>query len=236
MRKNFVNWKREGCSAICQLVCPGLMMLILVWIRTLITPTELDANALFLLETPQYTVTLDALGDLDISGANSRLQQFSNYYEYPIDVTNDTASPLEFNPVSCMLNQSWVLPRVASSIIALVGVNDNAVMTNINAQMTAYQAYWQANSVNNLTIQSYDTLAELQSYIEGPNYLSPEEGICFGIQVTQDAVTGDYSANLIMNDQNQYGGANTINIPPTNAPAYDTYTTQPNTKDYDILT
>jgi hypothetical protein len=49
-------------------------------------------------------------------------------------------------------------------------------------------------------------------------------------------VTGDYSANLIMNDQNQYGGANTINIPPTNAPAYDTYTTQPNTKDYDILT
>jgi hypothetical protein len=60
-----------------------------------------------------------------------------------------------------MLNQSWVLPRVASSIIALVGVNDNAVMTNINAQMTAYQAYWQANSVNNLTIQSYDTLAEL---------------------------------------------------------------------------
>jgi hypothetical protein len=52
MRKNFVNWKREGCSAICQLVCPGLMMLILVWIRTLITPTELDARALFLLETP----------------------------------------------------------------------------------------------------------------------------------------------------------------------------------------
>ena len=39
-----------------------------------------------------------------------------------------------------------------------------------------------------------------------------------------------------MNDQDQYGGANTINIPPTNAPAYDDYTSQPNTKDYDILT
>lgn len=152
MRKNYINWKREGCSSVVQLVCPGLLMLMLVWIRSLITPSELDAHALFLLEVPQYTVTLDSLGALDIAGTNTRLEAFSNYYQYPIDVTTDSQSPLEFNPVSCMLNNSWVLPRVASNIIALVGVTDNAVMQNIEATMTAYQEYWQANAVNNLTV------------------------------------------------------------------------------------
>jgi hypothetical protein len=51
MRKNVINWKREPCSAVCQLVCPGLLMLILVYVRSRITP-ESPSLELALLETP----------------------------------------------------------------------------------------------------------------------------------------------------------------------------------------
>jgi len=46
MRKNFINWKREPCSAVCQLLTPGLLMLILVYVRSRIEPSSVNAAAL----------------------------------------------------------------------------------------------------------------------------------------------------------------------------------------------
>jgi hypothetical protein len=42
-----------------------------------------------------------------------------------------------------MLNSSFVIPRVASSIIAVVGADSYPVMARINQTLTAYQSYWQ---------------------------------------------------------------------------------------------
>lgn len=33
-KKNFISWYKQPCCALFQLICPGLLMLILVWIRT----------------------------------------------------------------------------------------------------------------------------------------------------------------------------------------------------------
>jgi len=41
---------------------------------------------------------------------------------------NLTTNPLNFNPINCGLDRSWVLPKVASPIIAIVGPDDNPVM------------------------------------------------------------------------------------------------------------
>jgi hypothetical protein len=50
-----------------------------------------------------------------------------------------------------------------------------------------------------MTLVYYDTMEELSSYIASETYLYPDEGICFGISVTQTG--NDFMANLIFNDQ-----------------------------------
>jgi hypothetical protein len=37
MHKNAINWRRTWKGSIFELLCPALLMLLLVWIRTLIT-------------------------------------------------------------------------------------------------------------------------------------------------------------------------------------------------------
>jgi hypothetical protein len=112
------------------------------------------------------------------------MEVFSDYYLYPIDVTTNRSSPLQFDPTNCNITNSWVLPKVASSYIAIIGQNDNAVMTRINTYMVALQAYWALNTVNDLTLVYYDTVDDLNAYIASDTYLYPDEGICFGISVT----------------------------------------------------
>jgi hypothetical protein len=114
MRKNFINWKREPGSATCQLCCPGLLMLILVYVRTRISPTTYTSATLAFYETPQFTIDLATDGSLDIAATQARIAPFSGYYKKPYTVTTDRSSPLNFNPTNCNLTNSWVLPKVAS--------------------------------------------------------------------------------------------------------------------------
>ena len=87
-----------------------------------------------------------------------------------------------------------MLPKIASSYIALVGVSPaNPVMTRINDYLVPLQQYWAANQVNNLTLQYYPDMESLKNYIGSTTYLFPDEGICFGISVTQNA-DGEYDA------------------------------------------
>lgn len=74
MRKNFINWKRNPCSAVCQLVCPGMLMLILVYVRELLKPTTLDSLTLAALELPQYQIQLNSGGDALDFAATQTLQ------------------------------------------------------------------------------------------------------------------------------------------------------------------
>lgn len=89
-------------------------MLILVYVRTRITPTTYDSATLAFTETPQYTIDLATDGSLDISSTELRMADFSSYYLFPIQVTTDRSSPLNFDPTNCNITNSWVLPKVAS--------------------------------------------------------------------------------------------------------------------------
>jgi hypothetical protein len=117
MRKNYINWRRNPCSAVCSLVCPGLLMLILVWLRTIISAKVFDSKTLFVLETPQFMVDM-VDGQLDIASTQTRVGPFFDFYLLPTNVSNVSTSPyspLNFDPETCWLNRSWTLPRVASS-------------------------------------------------------------------------------------------------------------------------
>ena len=138
--------------------------------------------------------------------------------------------PQTFNPTNCILENSWVLPKVASPYIALVGVNDEQIMQKIESNLQLMVDYWQGNQVNNLTIKQFDTMDSLTNYIASDTYLFPDEGICFGISVTQTGST--YDAKLVFDDQVQYGGELGVGIPKTNEPAYNTYTTKPDNSTY----
>lgn len=103
-------------------------MLILVYVRSRITPEVFDSKALILLETPQYTIDLKTDNTFDLVTTQARLDAFSEYYGYNISVTDNSTSPLNFNPSACTKESSWVLPKVASSIIAIVAPTSNPVM------------------------------------------------------------------------------------------------------------
>jgi hypothetical protein len=49
MKKNWINQKRQPYSTFCSLFCPGFLMLVLVYIRTLIVPTTVNGSALIAL-------------------------------------------------------------------------------------------------------------------------------------------------------------------------------------------
>ena len=138
-----------------------------------------------------------------------------------------------FNPPACSIENSWVLPKVASTYIAIIGKTDNAVMERVNTYMMALVDYWSANNINNFTLFYKDTVADLNEYLASDTYLYPDTGVCFGISV--DQVENDFTANLIMNDQQQYGASLGANIPATMAPTTETFTTAPNLNAYDQL-
>jgi hypothetical protein len=124
------------------------------------------------------------------------------YYGYnfllkPNNISNiSEVSPLTFNPQNCKLENSWVLPKVAASQIAIVGDTSQGIMKRINDYMTPLQKYWSDNEVNNLTLVPYATLQDLSDYIASDQYLAPNVGVCFGIYVEKTA-DGKYEESLI---------------------------------------
>jgi hypothetical protein len=59
MHKNWIIYKRNPFSAVCQFITPVLLMLIMVWLRTVITPKEFDSTSLLKLSHPVYTIASD---------------------------------------------------------------------------------------------------------------------------------------------------------------------------------
>ena len=56
MQKNWIIYKRNPFSAVCYFLTPILLMMIMVWLRTLITPSPIDSQNLLLLSHPIYTI------------------------------------------------------------------------------------------------------------------------------------------------------------------------------------
>lgn len=182
-------------------------------------------------------LTQDGLS-IDKDATDLKVKGLYDYYFYSELIASGNvsdASPLTFNPVNCLKNQSWVLPKIAASQIAIVGnLQENAVMSRINNYMVALQKYWAVNNVNELYLVYYETQEELTNYIASDTYLFPDEGICFGISVEKNS-QGEYDSNLIFDDQKQYGGSLGMGVPATNADAWDPTVTKPNFNDYTML-
>jgi hypothetical protein len=60
MKKNWINQKRQPYSTFFSLFCPGFLMLILVYIRTLILPTQQNSAELLSIQRPFFPVTWSA--------------------------------------------------------------------------------------------------------------------------------------------------------------------------------
>jgi len=96
-------------------------MLILVYVRGRIDPITFNVDSLVILETPQYTMEISSdNADLDITATTERNSEMFNYYGYNAiidglipNVTVPEVSPLNLNPTNCLLENSFVLPKVA---------------------------------------------------------------------------------------------------------------------------
>jgi len=49
MRKNAIGWRRTWCGSILEIICPALLMLFLVYVRTLIKRKSFGESDLYTL-------------------------------------------------------------------------------------------------------------------------------------------------------------------------------------------
>ena len=56
MKKNCINWQRTPCGSICEIFCPIVLMLILVYARSQIDPVENEDFSLYSLRRPLYPI------------------------------------------------------------------------------------------------------------------------------------------------------------------------------------
>jgi hypothetical protein len=84
-----------------------------------------------------YTAVLDSNGTVDLNATNAKVNGFFNYNNYTYQTGGNYSanlypySPFTFNPSNCLQNSSFVLPKVASPYIAIVGQN-NSAQTRVN--------------------------------------------------------------------------------------------------------
>lgn len=85
-KKNFISYVRQPGCAVFQLVCPGLLMLILVWIRTKITATTTPYVNYELLKKPFFPALEYTGGDTwstsDFIITSARQDNFFLYDNY----------------------------------------------------------------------------------------------------------------------------------------------------------
>ena len=62
MKKNCINWKRTPCGSICEILCPVLLMLILVFGRSQIDPVTFEDWSLYSLRRPFYPIAKPEVG------------------------------------------------------------------------------------------------------------------------------------------------------------------------------
>jgi hypothetical protein len=81
MHKNWIIYKRNPFSAVCQFITPVLLMLIMVWLRTVITPKEFDSTSLLQLSHPVYTIATEGQ-QLQPLASTKLLESFFVYNNY----------------------------------------------------------------------------------------------------------------------------------------------------------
>ena len=90
MKKNYINWKRTPCGSICEIVCPILLMLILVYARSQISPSFNEDYSLYSLRRPIYPVSKPEIDDKFDVALLDQWRQLDNYRDFfgYMDVVN----------------------------------------------------------------------------------------------------------------------------------------------------
>jgi len=90
MKKNFINWKRTPCGSICEIICPIMLMLILVYARSQIDPVEQENYSLYSLRRPFYPIAKPELNNkfvVSIPDQLRMLDEYRDFFDY-MDVQN----------------------------------------------------------------------------------------------------------------------------------------------------
>lgn len=131
-KKNFISYVRTPCCAVFQILCPGMLMLILVYIRTRITATTPVYVDYELFKTPffpglEYTGGGEwSTAPIDFLKTNAREEAFMVYDNYTnangtYNLLTDFTGPLFFFPSQCDKSNSVVIPKQPSWVVAVVG-------------------------------------------------------------------------------------------------------------------
>ena len=99
MKKNFINWKRTPCGSVCEILCPLLLMLLLVYARLTTAPQYKDNYTLYSLRHPLYPVAAPAPdGSMQVSllDQQRQMEEYRPFFEYAdmINVNNTVVVPI----------------------------------------------------------------------------------------------------------------------------------------------
>ena len=85
MKKNCINWKRTPCGSICEMLCPIILMLILVYARSQVDPVSNDDWSLYSLRQAFYPVAKPEIGDkfmVSLVDQQRQLSDFKDFFAY----------------------------------------------------------------------------------------------------------------------------------------------------------
>jgi hypothetical protein len=190
MRKNWIIYKRNPCSACIQIVAPVLFMLLIVWLRSIVTADTIDTGPLIKLAHPSFTVQIknDALSPITSTRLTADFFEFDGrkgIFGVEYEVLQDPLSPTYFFPPNCAYSNDFTVP---ADLVAVVGAN-NSVSVAVEEYMRKLfrdqgvltTSSWQP------TFRHFESQEALFDYIGGPDYLKTESGVCFGFEIAQKA-------------------------------------------------
>lgn len=86
------------------------------------------------------------------------------------------------DPPNCKIGKSFVAPKVAAPILAIVGGKNYSDLNPVMQKTVKYLETMRSADMSsfNLQLKYYETEQDLFDYIASPTYLSPDPGVCFG--------------------------------------------------------
>ena len=166
------------------------------------------------------------------------------------NVLTDATGMTGFLPTQCFPAASFMLEKVDSPVIAVIGDPDQPITAKITSFLQTLISF-QEQFIATLTpaqkvalgvdqypdfeFMYFNSKSELDTYIQDPAYLTDDDhkGVCYGYQVTKSG--NSYTADLFFNDQVTMGGSKSIGMPDQLNPVYNPTTNVPNLDDYLML-
>ena len=97
MKKNCINWKRTPCGSICEILCPILLMLILVYARSQVDQKVFEDFSLYSLRRPFYPIAKPELNNqfmISLPDQQRQLDDYREFFEYMDAVNVDMTIPV----------------------------------------------------------------------------------------------------------------------------------------------